>query len=156
MKKFIFMLFTALMFALGLTSCGNSHTPRLWDSGINKRDSVILVRMIENITQNASPLDAKYSDVTDLILDKHIRMDRLKQDSIFLHMDDQLISNIFQTVSNREHRPCTVREIIDEYLTYRNVYDNLPGIDERAAYRPEHLEQYMIEDTIDVSKEVRQ
>lgn len=130
LKDFITLLALSIIVSIaGLTSsCKNNYVPR--EGAVE----VIVAKVLPDVLQEKLPeiivesQNPTFYDPVDAVVYKIEKENQVKTDSIFLSLSDQQVATISYVLSNRQET-FTVRDIVNEYVTSKHVYNNLPQSD---------------------------
>lgn len=106
-----------MVFAIGAT-VNSCHEGGIGDLIKNSNDSV----------QTEMSVDEYYSSMeslSDVFVVKHDMLDNMYTDSVFLVIPDDVLSNVVGVLLKKTPS-FTKRELVNEYMLNRQVYDNLP------------------------------
>lgn len=133
------VLFAIVLFLVGVvaTLFVQRHTSWFTPSNVEYEDSIWFSEQLEKHLPIVQKKLASFSDVHDVVTYKHERECRSSAEQTFLQMTNQQIINAASVIL-RSKSYCTIEEIVQEYNSYRHVYDGLP--EETTIYKEIHDE----------------
>lgn len=121
------VLFAIILFIVGAIAAlfVQKHTSWFTPSNVEYEDSIWFSEQLEKHLPIVQKKLAAFSDVHDVITYKHERECRSSAEQTFMQMTNQQIINAVSVIL-RSKSYCTIEEIVQEYNSYRHVYDGLP------------------------------
>lgn len=112
------ILVLAAMFTIALSSCDyvNKYTSR------DSVDSTFVADYVNNYT---NPQMLSVDEVWTL---KSLIAGKMSVDNTFVNMSDDVIENVATVLLKRQPEGISKLDIVTEYLSNRNIYDNLPDV----------------------------
>lgn len=121
------VFFAIVLFLIGIVAAlfVQKHTSWFTPSNVEYEDSLWFSEQLEKQLPIVQKKLASFSDVHDVITYRHERECKLGAEYTFLQMTNQQIINTASVIL-RSKPCCTIEEIVQEYNSYRHVYDGLP------------------------------
>jgi len=124
MKKLLalMMTFLSLVITLTITSCSDYRHRAKLDA--EKADSIWFTEMLEKTLPSYENKQETFESTSLILREQMIQNDLRIRDSIFTHMQPEVLSNVCVTLFKTKSQ-ISVTDVIAEYRKYKSVYDNL-------------------------------
>ena len=116
------MLFGFLTF---LTACDRLHVGS--DNYDVANDSVRIAQLFENLST------PQFSTVNEVIEYRNNVMLQDSIDAMFMSLPEEKLVNVVSVLIKKNFATITKKDILDEYVRCRNVYDNLPSTSDKVT-----------------------